>query len=50
MSPYGYLTALNSFLEEERRRYHTRTHFDIAAEILQQASQHDAYKLLAHVT
>jgi hypothetical protein len=46
-SPYSYLTALNSTLEEERRRYHNRTHFDIAAEILQQASQHDEYKLLA---
>jgi hypothetical protein len=46
-SPYSYLTALNSTLEEERRRYHNRTSFDIAAEILQQASQHDEYKLLA---
>jgi hypothetical protein len=46
-SPYLYLTALNSTLEEERRRYHNRTNFDIAAEILQQASQHDEYKLLA---
>jgi hypothetical protein len=47
MSPYSYLTALNSILEEERRRYHNRTHFDVAAEILQQASRHDEYKLLA---
>ncbi len=46
-SPYLYLTALNSTLEEERRRYHNRTNFDIAAEILQQASQHKEYKLLA---
>jgi hypothetical protein len=46
-SPYSYLTALNSTLEEERRRYHNRTNFDIAAEILQQASQHEEYKLLA---
>jgi hypothetical protein len=47
LSPYSYLTALNSKLEEERRRYHNRTSFDIAAEILQQASQHEEYKLLA---
>jgi hypothetical protein len=47
MSPYSYLTSLNSTLEEERRRYHNRTNFDIAAEILQQASQHEEYKLLA---
>ena len=46
-SPYSYLTALNSTLEEECRRYHNRTSFDIAAEILQQASQHEEYKLLA---
>ena len=47
LSPYSYLTALNSKLEEERRRYHNRTSFDIAAEILQQASHHEEYKLLA---
>jgi hypothetical protein len=47
MSPYSYLTALNSTLEEERQQYHNRTKFDIAAEILQQASQHEEYKLLA---
>jgi hypothetical protein len=47
MSPYSYLTALNSTLEEERRRYHNRTNFDVAAEILQQASRHEQYKLIA---
>jgi hypothetical protein len=46
-SPYSYLATLNSFLEEQSRRYLNRTQFDIAAEILQQATQHDKYKLLA---
>ena len=47
MSPYAYITALNSTLKEEHRRYHNCTQFDIAAEILHQASQHEEYKLLA---
>jgi hypothetical protein len=44
---YQYLAELKSFLAASYRTYKTFSDFEIAAEILQQAQQHNEYHLIA---
>jgi hypothetical protein len=52
MNSYEYLTYLRDYLSEQCRYNQTFTPYEIAAEILQRANQHDRYKLIttAHLT
>jgi hypothetical protein len=49
---YMYLTNLRHYLSEQGRYQQIYTPFEIAAEILQQANQHDRYKVITttHLT
>lgn len=47
MNSYQYLTELRHHLTDQRRYNQTYTPHEIAAEILQQANQHDRYKVIS---
>jgi ferredoxin len=44
---FEYVSTLQSYLTQERRRNKTYTEFEIAAEMVQQAKRHPEYQLLA---
>jgi hypothetical protein len=44
---FEYVSTLQSYLTQDRRRNKTYTEFEIAAEMVQQAKQHPEYQLLA---